>query len=124
MIHCHTYIKTPLGTATLLDMHSDDEAHKLFKDIAENLGGIFMNNDIDMNCKIINGKAWEEDGLHYFLRYAITQDGIDSHDIMGLLKSMNAWYEKCDPGHKPPILKELIKIIEPETKSPEQEIAE
>lgn len=85
----------PTGTATMLMMYATDEAHKLLKGIADVLGGILMDSDYDGQCQLINGAMYEEDGLPYFVKYAIIKDGIDPKDTQALLDSKKAWHERC-----------------------------
>lgn len=108
MIHVHTYTHTPLGEATLLDMHSDDESHELFKKIAETLGGIYIENDCDDKCEMMQGRTWDENGLQYFLKYAIVHDDIADDDIEGFLKSMNKWYDNTTSCTKPEFFKKMF----------------
>ncbi len=32
--------------------------------------------------------------MPYFVKYAIIEDGVDHHDLEGLIKSMRRWYRK------------------------------
>jgi hypothetical protein len=96
MIHVHSYITTPLGTATLLSMHSDKDGKNILRGIAEVAGGFFMDNDVDGKCDFIMGALTDEDGLGYFVKYALVHNGIDNHDILGLVESMKAWYNRLN----------------------------
>ncbi|MFA5937401.1 MAG: hypothetical protein WC822_06025 [Candidatus Paceibacterota bacterium] len=111
IIHVHSYTTTPLGTATLLSMRSDEEGKQILKGIAEVVGGMFMDNDVDGKCDFIMGALTDEDGLGYFVKYALVHNGIDNHDIKGLLKSMNDWYDRCDSESKPHDLQKLLVLI-------------
>ena len=111
MIHCHAYVDTPIGTATLLDMGANDQSHDLFISIAGVLGGLYMDNDCDGDCKMLAGKLWNQDGLQYFLNYAVIHDNIDSHNAVEFLQSMNNWYDKYGDMDKPKYLESVIKTI-------------
>jgi len=84
----------PTGSATYMSLGSDDEAIKIFKDVAEVLGGILMENDCDGECEIIEGAMWEEDKLPFFLKCAIIDDGINPDDIDALKKFVTEWKNK------------------------------
>jgi hypothetical protein len=105
MIQVHSYVQTPIGTVTLLSMAANEQGHKILKDIAEVIGGLFMDNDCDGKCELITGKLSDDDKLPYFIKYAVINDGIKPDNITGLLDSMSAWYDRCDDENKPPILK-------------------
>ncbi len=104
-IFVHLNSQTPIGSATYLSLHADEEAHKILKDIADVLGGILEYFDSDGKCEMIDGSLWEEDGLPYFLKHAIIEDGIDNHDLPALKQSISNWYDQCDKSRKPDYLK-------------------
>src|SRR5574343_883850 len=99
-IFCHTPTDTPIGNATYLKLHADNDAHKIFRDIAEVLGGLFQPYDYNDKCELIQGKLWKESELPYFLRYAIINDGIEPDDLQGLLNSIKKWYGRIKPNDK------------------------
>lgn len=101
--------RTPIGTATLLTLESDDEAHKLFESIAEIFGGIYMENDSDGKCRFITGAVDDGDKLPYFIKYAIIEDNIDPDDIKEFIMSMNKWYKRVTSAKKPAELDYIIK---------------
>lgn len=84
----------PTGSVTYMSLGSDDEAIKIFKDVANILGGILMENDCDGKCEIIEGAMWEENSLPYFVRHAIVDEGIMPDDINGLKKIVTDWNKK------------------------------
>lgn len=84
----------PTGTVTYLSLRSDEQAHKIFRDIAEVFGGVIEWNDCDGKCEIFNGNLWDENGLAYHLLYAVVEDGIKPGDIKALIKSYNDWRDK------------------------------
>jgi hypothetical protein len=98
--------KTPLGTCTYLSLSSNPEGHSIFKGLAEIIGGFYQENDFEDKYEFISGEISDDNGLPYFIRYAITHDGVEHDDIEGLLESMNNWYDKCDIGNKPNFLRE------------------
>lgn len=102
---------TPIGDCTYISLHSNDDAHFILKSLAKIIGGIYQENDYEDKYELINGEISEENGLPYFIKYAIIHDGIKHDDIDGLLTSMNKWYEKCDNGNKPEFLKRYFSNI-------------
>ena len=85
---------TPLGSLTLLSMRADEESHRILKGVARTLGGLFMPYDTDGLCDWIDGGMNDHNGLPYFVKYAIVEDGIDPHDADELLASMKRWREQ------------------------------
>ncbi len=106
-----TNCQTPIGTATYLSLSANEQAHKIFKDIASILGGILEYYDSDGKCEMIRGAMDDDDGIPYFVKYAILVDGIQNHDFKGLIKSINKWYDEYDKGKKPDIIDTLTKAI-------------
>lgn len=92
--------RTPIGTMTYLSLGANEEGKKILRDIAEVLGGLFMDNDYDGKCELITGNADEDDGLPFFLKYAIVKDGIDPKDTEAFLKSMQELRKKLNHTDK------------------------
>ena len=88
--------QTPIGTMTYLSLGANEEGKKILRDIAEVLGGLFMDNDFDSKCELIEGNASEHDALPFFVKYAIVHDGIDPDDIEAFLKSMQGLRKELD----------------------------
>jgi hypothetical protein len=100
-ISVFTNNRTPIGSTTYLSMGANDEGHKILKAIAEVFGGIYVDNDCDGKCELINGNIDDGDALAYFLKYAIVDDGIKKDDLKGFIKSMNQWYDRINKGVNP-----------------------
>ncbi|NVL91222.1 MAG: hypothetical protein HWN69_09595 [Desulfobacterales bacterium] len=83
IIYVHPYHQSPLGSCTLLVMPDVKRARKIFKDIADVLGGFIEWNDHHEPrvCEIVEGKMCEEDGLPFYLKHAILIDGISSDSL-------------------------------------------
>ena len=96
MIHIFANSHTPIGEATYLSMASNTEGRKILKDIAQVLGGVFMENDYDGKCELIEGAMCEGDGLPYFIKFAIVHDGIDADDLHAFIASKQAWHKRID----------------------------
>ena len=110
MIHVHVNTTTPIGNCTLLDFSANEQAHDIFRKVADVFGGIFMDNDCDGQCEFIPGQLDENNALPYFIKYAIIHDGIEPDDIQALIKSMSDWYDRCDKSGKPNILAKLLTV--------------
>ncbi len=93
-LNVHTQTQLPTGVVTLLSLRSNPEGIKVLRDIAKVLGGILEERDSDGQCEVINGNMDDEDGLAYFLKYAIVEDGIDPDDIEALANSKKEWHKK------------------------------
>ena len=91
MLSIHNHIKTPIGTCTLLTLSANENSHDLFKQIAENIGGFFEKYDSEGEMVEIRGKFSEENGLSYFLKYAIIEHGIEENDLAGMIKAIKHW---------------------------------
>ena len=95
-LNVHTQTQLPTGVVTLLSFRSNPEGIKILRDIADTLGGILEERDSDGQCEVIEGNMWDEDGLAYFLKYAIVHDGIDPDDIEALADSKQKWHKRID----------------------------
>jgi len=95
-IFCITPTNTPIGIATYLSLRSNDEAIQMFKDVAGIFGGLLNKTDTNSNFEWIQGICSAEDGLSYFVKYALVNDGINQHDLQGLIDSINNWYKTVD----------------------------
>ena len=94
MMHVHADAALPTGPVTLLSLSHNPQAIKVMRAIAECLGGLLEENDYDSMAEVIRGKFDDEDGLQYFLKYAIVHDGIEHDDERGFRGSMAAWHEE------------------------------
>ena len=92
----HTHTDTPIGTATMLSLGMNQEAIKIMRTIAGVLGGILEESDCEHQCEMIRGSFWDEDGLPYFLKYAIIHDKINPDNIEELKTSIEEWHKKID----------------------------
>ena len=92
-IWVHLNYHTAVGPLTMLAMRADEESHLLLRRVALTLGGLFMRYDSDEQCELIEGAMNEHDGLPYFVKYAIVNDGIDPRDIDALAESKKRWHE-------------------------------
>ena len=45
----------------------------------------------------------EEDGLTYFIKYAIVHDGIDADDLKGFIDSKEKWHKEMGGQNNQPI---------------------
>ncbi len=97
-LNVFTQSQLPTGTVTYLSFSSNPKGIKILRDIANTLGGILMESDSDGKCEVIEGNMWEEDGLAYFLKYAIVHDGIDPNDIKALADSKQKWHKRVCKG--------------------------
>lgn len=105
-----TNTTTPLGTATWLSLRSNDEAHKIFKDIASVLGGLFQASDYEGTYELIEGNINNNNGLPYFIQYAIVHDGINPNDLSSLLSCIVKWYQKVCPISNCDLRKLAVKL--------------
>ncbi len=94
MMHVHTDAALPTGPATLLSLGADPQAVGIMRDIANCLGGLLEESDSTGNLEAIDGNMSDEDGLQYFLKYAIVHDGVGHEDERGFSESMAAWHEE------------------------------
>ena len=90
-LNIHTQSQLPTGVVTLLSFSSNPEGIKILRDIAKTFGGILMESDFEGKCEIIEGNLCEEDGLAYFLKYAIVHDGIEPDNMEALVRSKQEW---------------------------------
>lgn len=88
-ISCFWHCATPIGNFTCL--MAGERRTDLFKQIADALGGLLMRSDYDSKLEFISGKASEENALPFFIRHAITHDGIDPQDLPALIASIKKW---------------------------------
>jgi len=89
---------SPLGPTTQLRLGANDEGKQIMKDIAEVLGGLIHWEDCDDNYELIDGLFNPEDGLPYFLKYAIiNNEMVNVSDLKGLNKSIIKWEKRVGP---------------------------
>lgn len=81
--------ESPLGRLRCIMTYPDNIP--LLKKIAKVLGGLLEERDCEGQLEFINGNAYENDGLPYFIKYAIINDGIDPDDIDALKESIGKW---------------------------------
>lgn len=103
---------SPLGSATWMSLHADDEAHQIFKDIANVLGGIIEYYDTDGKCEMFDGAISDENGIAYFVKYAILHDGVDIDDFKGFIQSVNKWFDETSGTKKPEDISKLLRLME------------
>jgi hypothetical protein len=89
-----TNADTPIGTMTYLSLGANAEAVKIFKDIAEVLGGLLQPEDYKENFEMIQSKLNNDDAMPYFIKYAILHDGVEPNDLKGVLASMKKWFSE------------------------------
>jgi len=96
--YIHVKVDTPLGKLMLLDFCYSKKSIEIMKIIAETIGGLLQPNDCEENnMEFIYGKLNEEDGLSYFLKYAVICNNNNGNDINNLKESIDIWkktYEK------------------------------
>lgn len=80
--------QTPIGVATYLSIGANEGGKRILRDIAEVLGGLFQPEDYNENYELIQGEVYEGNGLPFFIKYAIVNDGIDPKDTEAFLQSM------------------------------------
>ncbi len=90
-MHVHTDASLPTGPATLLSLGANPQAVEIMRAIANCLGGILEPSDSSGDCQVIDGSFTDEDGLQYFLKYALVHDGVEHDDEQGFSESMAAW---------------------------------
>lgn len=87
----------PIGSFTLLSRGT--QGVELFRKIANCIGGLLEENDCNGKLEFIDGDASESNGLPYFLKHAIAEDGIDPNSIPELIASIEKWGKEVSP-HK------------------------
>lgn len=111
MITVFTNHETPIGTVTYLSLGANNEAIKIFRDVAEILGGLLQPEDTREIHEMIQGKLDDEDAMPYFVKYAILHDGIEPDDLKGLLDSVKKWYGEISIADKhDPIYQHLKEL--------------
>lgn len=90
MVHVHQS-ELPTGPATLLDMRSNPQGIQILRNVAEVFGGILQEDDSEERYEMIVGKMSENNGLPYFVKYAIMNDGIDPSNMASLVESIKGW---------------------------------
>jgi len=83
----------PIGIFTELHLGANEEATKIFRDIAQVLGGLLQPEDSKEEYEIIYSKLSADNGMPYFVKYAILHDGVEPDDLKGILKSIGKWYK-------------------------------
>jgi hypothetical protein len=93
---------SPIGPTTHMSLGHNEEAVMIMRTIAEVFGGILMANDCSCEEEVIEGQFTENDGLPYFIKYALLHNEMSSvQDIKGLLKSIRKWeVEMYDSGRQ------------------------
>lgn len=92
-MNVHSGTLTPLGRFTLITLKQTyGHANEILKAIAEVLGGLYYDNDSDMNLEWIEGKLNENNALSYHLKHAITENKAET--LLDIAKSIRKWNTK------------------------------
>ena len=90
----YTIAKTPLGPCNLFSLGLNEQSIKIMTIIAEVLGGIVQEHDTYDNYKMYGGRLDEDDGLSYFIKYAVIHEGNDGRNIKALKETIDKWKSK------------------------------
>jgi hypothetical protein len=90
----HIQYQTPIGQATMLSLGHNQQAIKIMRNIAVVLGGYLEESDCDSTGEMIHGRMDENDGLPYFVKFAILEEGISHDDLEALTASIKKWEER------------------------------
>lgn len=95
-LSCFTGSDTPLGPSTHLMYRSNDEGIAIFRALANVVGGYLEESDSTGTLECITGRLSENNGLPYFIRYALINNEMkDEDDVQGLLDSIKKWEKEC-----------------------------
>ncbi len=100
----------PIGIFTELHLSADEQAHKIFRDLAEVLCGLFQPYNTNETYEVICSKLSDDDAMPYFVKYAILHDGVDPDDLKGILKSIKKWHDEI-PNTKQDAIYQQIKEL-------------
>lgn len=96
-MYVHVNVRTPICKATLLSLHANADGIKIMRDIANVFGGILQEIDCAEEYEFIDGALSPHGALPYFLKYAITRDGISNSDLPALQESIKKWIREISP---------------------------
>jgi len=87
--------RTPLGSNTYMSIRSDPQSIKIMHTIADVLGGYLNEAYTNDYFEGIDGMFYDEEGLPYFLEYAMLNNELKNvNDLVGLNKSIHDWQKK------------------------------
>jgi hypothetical protein len=92
-LNVHHATMTPLGRFILITLKQTyGHASEILKAIGEVLGGLYYDNDCDMNLEWITGKLDENDKLSYHIKHAITENKAET--LLDVAKSIRKWNKR------------------------------
>lgn len=103
--------ETPMGVVTYLSLSANEKAIKIFRGIAEVLGGLLQPEDTREIYEMIEGKLYDEDAMPYFAKYAILHDGVEPDDLKGILESIKKWYGEHSMSDKDDTIYQHLKEL-------------
>jgi hypothetical protein len=95
MMYIHGDVKSPIGDMIQLSLRQDKSSIEIMNIIAKIFGGLIQENDSYENYKMVDGQFDEENGLLYFLKYAILHNEMkDYNDLKGLINCIKEWEKR------------------------------
>jgi hypothetical protein len=88
----------PTGPVLLLSMGRNEQAIKIMRTVGKAIGGILEENDCNGTMEVIHGHLSDEDGLQYFLKWAVITNRLTGGTIKELNQAIHEWHDKIAPS--------------------------
>lgn len=83
----------PTGPVLLLSLGHNEQAIRIMRTIGEAIGGILEENDCNGKMETISGNLSDENGLQYFLKWAILNNRIPCGTVPELNQAIHDWHD-------------------------------
>lgn len=88
----------PTGPAIMLSLRHDDQSVRIMKAIGKIIGGVFEDNDCDGKMETIDGTLSDNNGLQYFLKWAVLNNKVPHDTIRELNQAIHEWHDGFKTG--------------------------
>ncbi len=84
----------PTGPAIMLSLGHNEQAIRIMQGIGGAIGGILEENDCDGKMQTIDGRLSDNNGLQYFLKWAVLNNKIPGDSIPELNQAIHDWHDE------------------------------
>lgn len=94
----HTHL--PTGPCLMLSLGHNEQATRIMRTIARAIGGILEENDCTGKMEVIDGKLSDENGLQYFLKWAVLNNKMPGDTIPEFNQAIHDWHADIKTANK------------------------
>lgn len=92
-MHIH-HTSLPTGPAIMLSLSHNEQAIRIMRTIGKAIGGILEERDDNGKMEVINGQLSDQDGLQYFLKWAVLNNKMPGGSIPELNQAIHDWHDR------------------------------